>query len=359
MDAGTLSLYDRAAILPGRSLTKSKKVFGRFAAHAADAIITDTEGRRYIDMLCGLGAISLGYRDYTMYEADPFGVCSLPYDSEVYAAEAVLKHVAPWASWARFTKTGSEACTAAYRIARAVTGRRRVLKLEGSYHGWHEWFDEAEMFEAGDLPDTTDVAAVFIEPHRFESVSAMWLGALRELCDYTGTLLVFDSMIYGGRWHIGGASGYFGVQPHLETFGKAYGNGQAVAFVVGNVKTYQHAEIASGTFSGEVSGLAAVIDTLHVYTNELVIETMVARGKQLREGMDRIVPTELGEMQGYYHACQHLHFHNPEHGQQFTNAMLERGVIWHPLPVLTMYAHTEAHIEQVLAAAKASLETLR
>lgn len=354
MDATALSLYDRAAVVPGRSMTRSKKVFGRFAAESLGATILDTEGRVYIDMLCGLGAISIGYGPYTSLVS---GVCSLPHRLEIEAAEAVLKHVAPWASWVRFTKTGSEATHAAYRMAKAATRKSKVIRFDGSYHGWHEWCDQKA--DAPPLPDHWDVAAVFVEPHRFNPVSSAWLRSLRHWCDTAGALLIFDSMIYGGRWHIGGASGYFGVQPDLECFGKAYGNGQAVAFVVGKPNTYEYGEIASGTFSGELSGLAAVIDTLNIYTSEPVIETMVARGKQLREGMDAIVPKDLGEMQGVYPACQHLHFHHLDHGQQFSQAMLERGVIWHPLPVLTMYAHQQQHIEQVIAAAAESLKVLK
>jgi glutamate-1-semialdehyde aminotransferase len=358
MDAAALSLYDRAAVIPGRSLTRSKKVFGLFAAHAHGAYIYDTSGRPYIDMLCGLGAVSLGYGQQRRYSHELYGVCSLPYVTEFVAAEAVLKHVAPWGSWARFLKTGSEAMHACYRMAKQATRRDTVILFDGSYHGWHEWCDAKGDLAIGQIPARYDLAAIIVEPHRFEGVNPVWLRDLRRLCDESGALLIFDSMIYGGRWHIGGASGYFGIQPDLEAFGKAYGNGQAVAFVVGKENTYAHGEIASGTYSGELSGLAAVVDTLEVYTNQPVIETMVARGRQLREGMDALVPKELGEMQGVYPACQHLHFHNPEHGQQFSQAMLDRGVIWHPLPVLTMHSHHASHINHVLAAAKASLETL-
>jgi glutamate-1-semialdehyde 2,1-aminomutase len=344
-----MTLLERADIIPGRSLTRSKKVFGRFAAFASGATITDTEGRQYIDMLCALGAVSLGYSQPQRYGS---GVCSLPYDTEVDAAEAVLTHVTPWASWVRFTKTGSEATHAAYRMAKAVTGRDTVVRYAGSYHGWHEWSDaNPSILMKGFVTPNEDVAAIFVEPARFQSEDIGFLRSLRHLCDVTGALLVFDSMIYGGRWHIGGTSGYTGVIPDMECFGKAYGNGQAVAFVVGTGETYAQGEIASGTYSGERSGLSAVIDTLKVYTTEPVIETMWERGRRLRAGLLQVIPPSLGELQGPP-PCQHIEFVNPEHGHRFSQAMLERGVIWHPLPALTMYAHTVQQIDQVIEAAK-------
>ncbi len=360
MDAATLSLYDRAAVIPGRSLTRSKKGFGKFAAYGDGAIVVDSDGQSYIDMLCGLGAISLGYREFM--EPQCAGVYSFPHVYEVEAAEAVLKHVTPWASYVRFTKTGSEATHAAYRIAKAATGRTQGARCVGSYHGWHEWCDtELGTLVRGEMPPSSeigsDVAAIIVEPKRFEVDDCVWLKNLRGWCDIYGALLIFDSMIYGGRFALGGASEYFGVIPDLECFGKALGNGRAVSFVVGTDRTREYGEIASGTFSGETSGLAAIVETLKVYTSEPVIETMWARGKQLRDGLDRVIPSALGTPKGFP-VCQTIDWAKPEYGPKFSAEMLQRGVIWHPVPVLTMFAHTEQHIETVIQAAQASAEAV-
>lgn len=374
MDA-TLSLYDRAAAIPGRSLTRSKKVFERFAQGADGAIVRDTEDRDYIDMLCGLGAISLGYQFGKTFMRHKAAVYSLPHEWEIEAAEAVIGHIAPWASWVRFTKTGSEATHAAYRIAKAATGRNIVLRCVGSYHGWHEWCDVApgELFYGDSMEvwkgyaDWSQVAAIIIEPRRFEPTNAQWLLDVRCWCDDVGALLIFDSMIYGGRFALGGASQYFGIEPDLECFGKAYGNGAAVSFVVGKDNTYQHGEIASGTFSGELSGLSAVIDTLGVYTTDPVIETMWARGHQLMGGLKAVIPAEFATVKGFP-VCMHLDYVNkdidqtynlPADGVKFCHAMRDRGVLMHPVPILTMYAHTPAQIETVIhAAGEAAREVL-
>jgi len=359
------SLYERAAILPGRSMTRSKKIFGRWATHGHGAVLHDTEGREYIDMLCALGAISLGYRAPVVWDVG--GVTSLPWEEEVTAAEAVLQHVAPWASWVRFVKTGSESTHAAYRIAKAVTGRSAVWIGDWAFHGWHEWCAESEdIFRHGQDPATFNhrypdtIAAVFIEPHRWEPVDVEWLRSVRAFCDRIGALLVFDSMIYGGRWHLQGTSGYFGVKADLECFGKAFGNGQAVAFVVGTERTKAHGEIPSGTYSGCTVGLSAVIDTLQEYTTQPVIDTMWARGRQLAAGLDALVsayPSLLKSRDGAP-VHQRLTFQNPEHGGRFSAEMLSRGVIWHPGCTNVMAAHTPGQIDTVLIAARESLGAL-
>lgn len=357
-----MTLAERALkVIPGGSLTRSKKVFGRFAAWADGAIVTDVEGRRYIDTMSALGAISLGYRP----APTAGGVYSFPHQLEPVAAEAALQHVAPWASWVRFTKTGSEATHAAYRIAKAATRRNTVMRLTGSYHGWHEWCSECD----GTLTpanahigivasECADVAAIVVEPPRFTDMSIRRVRQLRWVCDEIGALLIFDSMIWGGRYALGGASEYYGVTPDLECFGKAFGNGQAISFVVGTDRTRDHGEIPSGTFSGETSGLAALVETLKVYTTEPVIDTLWARGRQLQDGLRALIPESLATCLGGP-VCQRVTFTNPAHGQQFSDAMLERGVIWHPLVAMPMYAHTVSQIDQVLEAAKASLAVLR
>lgn len=355
-----MSLYDRAAIIPGRSMTRSKapdRLLKAWAKYAAGAVIWDTEGRQYLDMVCGLGAISLGHRQSHLGHL--FGVYSLPHVREIEAAEGVLEHVAPWASSVRFLKTGSEATHAAYRIAKAATGRDWVLVGNWAYHGWHEWCSPAPTLfpQGGDLRGFERPAAVFLEPHRFEPVSVEWLKSVRAFCDRTGALLVFDSMLYGGRWALGGASEFFGVTPDLECFGKAFGNGEAVAFVVGNQALAEHGEIVSGTFSGDVTGLSAVCDVLETYTTEPVIETLWARGHQLKHGLQQVLPASFATIDGCAPLLR-IQFAQPDHKVPFKDAMAARGVLMYPDWFMTMYAHTEQQIDQVIEAAEACAKEL-
>jgi glutamate-1-semialdehyde 2,1-aminomutase len=266
----------------------------------------------------------------------------------------------------RFTKTGSEACHAAYRVAKAATGRSHVMVCDGAYHGWHEWPQCSLKYENGDAimhrryrPEDPTIAAVFYEPTRFEPVDVEYLRWLRDYCTGTGALLIFDEMIFGGRVALGGATEYYGVTPDLATFGKAIGNGQSVACVVGRDALADHGEIASGTYSGDTIGLQAVVDTLDTYATEPVIETLWARGQQLADGLDAIVAKFPGlAVREGLPVHQRLRFLNPDNGERFMRAMLERGVLWHPGCVNVMYSHTQEQIAQVLAAAEDACRTL-
>jgi glutamate-1-semialdehyde 2,1-aminomutase len=380
-----MSLYERAAIIPGRSLTRSKAVFGLWAKSAHDATITGSDGREYLDTLCALGAVTLGYPRRPRWSlwrgwrwlSDRYyrlslsreethsrsGVLSIPDEVEVLAAEAVIKHVAPWASHVRFTVTGSEATHAAYRIAKAATGRSRVLVGDWAYHGWHEWVSQCWQFEHGDdlasvyRGDENDIAAVFIEPHRWEPIDVNWLRSVRAFCDRIGALLVFDEMIWGGRFALGGATEVFGVLPDMATFGKAFGNGQPVAFVVGRDALAQHGEIVSGTYSGYPQGLQAVVDTIRAYTTHPVLETLWARGSQLQEGLRRVIPPALGVCEGAP-VHQRVRFFDPTHGQRFSDAMKARGILFHPACANVMFSHTSEQMDRVVEAARQSAATL-
>jgi glutamate-1-semialdehyde aminotransferase len=372
--------YNAAVVLPGRSCTRSKAP-GRmfpvgsgpmFAVDGHGAYVRDVEGRDYLDMLCGLGAISLGH------EALPALVplYSLPHRVEAEAAQAVLTDVAPWAGWSgrvKWTKTGSEATHAAMRIAKRETGRRFILMGDWAYHGWHEWCskkadgtpeDERTIFypHGADLGTVcamagvppSHVAAVFVEPHRWEPVSVPWLQSVRDFCTRTGAVMVFDSMILGGRYALGGASEYFSVVPDLECYGKAIGNGAPIACVVGKAALMDaHAELVSGTYGGDTVALAAVLRTLEVYRTQPVIDTLWARGGQLRVGLRRLCesfPTLHAHAEGMP-VHQRLRFETPGMGQRFSAFMAARGILQHPDCINVCFAHSREDMARVVEAA--------
>lgn len=377
----------QSRVIPGCSLTRSKvpgKFFevGRgplFASSAGGATLVDVDGNVFIDMLCAMGAVGLGYR------AGPQGhaaaVYSLPHPLEAVAANAVLEHVAPWASHARFLKTGSEATHAAYRIAKRATGRKYVLMGDWAYHGWHEWCerrpdgrmesDTTLAFGHGVLPEyfldetgrgvePDEVAAIFVEPHRWEAVSRAWLQQLRDYCDRHRIVLVFDEMIYGARWALGGASEYFGVKPDLACFGKAIGNGHAVACVVGSALLRDYGQLPSGTYSGEVAALEAVSNVVSTYADQPVIKRIWELGSLLRDGLDSIVDKDgpvVGRDGEPVH--QRLRFRDDATGLAFGAEMAARGVLIHPACINLCYAHEDAQVYHVIDAARDSAAALR
>lgn len=385
-------LYERAAPIAGRSLTRSKAP-GRFypfgagphyALSGEDATVRCSNGFLMVDMLCGLGAISLGHGAHDTRS----GLMSLPYDAEGDAAQAVLERVAPWATSVRFVKTGSEATHAAYRIAKRATGRKYVMVGDWAYHGWHEWCERQADGKTPESPFTVlyphgkadgdhaalsasldallpigvtllDVAAIFVEPHRWETVSVEWLRELRAVCDRFGILLVFDEMIYGGRWAMGGGTEFYEVRPDMACYGKAFGNGTAVAFTVGTAAMEEHGQIASGTYSGDLTGLSAVISVLRAYRDEDVLNTLWRRGRQLARGLDELVRMGLAVAREGQPVHQRLRFADDETAQRFSAGMAHRGVLWHPACVNVSAAHTADLIERVIDAAYASAMELR
>lgn len=392
--------WQRSAAIPGRSLTRSKAPGAMFAPFSGPMFaqggegghVVDVSGRSYLDMLCALGAVSLGY-DYAM--TSPRRVYSLPHVAEGRAADAVLGAVARWATQVRFTKTGSEATHAAYRVAKRLTGRRRVLVGDWAFHGWHEWCDErhgsaletdrAEALPLDALPERTTltyglgedlshlsddfargVAAVFFEPPRWAlhtQVLVEWARGLRDWCDRVGALFVVDEMIAGGRWALGGATERWGLRPHLACFGKAIGNGAPVACVVGGLELADHGTVASGTYSGDVDGLDAVVDTLRAYQCRQVIDTLWARGGHLWGAVAEAVAASpvLARVEGLPVHLRVVVAGDADGalGRQLAAGMARRGILWHPACANVCAAHRAYEMSAVGEALAEALAELK
>lgn len=343
------------------------------------------DGRDYIDMCCALGAISLGYAETQadpIYEIGEGWIYSLPSIYEDHAAERVAA-LAPWATAWKPLKTGSEATHGAYRVAKAATGRQYVMVGDWAYHGWHEWCsfngDElatvsrtAARFPHGaDMDDASQnygaywarthepPAAVFIEPHRWEPIDVAWLQHVREYCDRVGALLVFDEMIYGGRWALGGASEYYSVTPDLACYGKAIGNGAPIAVLVGGQALVDYGEAVSGTYSGDAAALAALSATVDRYLDEPIIDTLWARGRQLAAGIDDVLARYTNVRREGAPVHQRIVFDGDETaGQRLAVAMARRGVLYHPQVINVSAAHTEFDIDAVVGALRESCAEL-
>ena len=271
-----------------------------FVARGEGAYVVDVEGRRYLDYVQSYGASILGHADPAVLDAiaaaaaggTSFGAPTL---GEVLLAEEVRRRV-PAVELLRFTSSGTEATMSAIRVARGFTGRSRVVKFAGCYHG------HADLLLAGGgsglstlgLPDsagvpTEAVAETVVAPYNavpdldervacviVEPVAANmgvvppepgFLGALRTACDETGALLVFDEVITGFRLGPGGAAERFGVRPDLLCFGKVLGGGLPIgAFggrrdvmeVLAPIGPVYQAGTLSGNPLATAAGLAAL-----------------------------------------------------------------------------------------------------
>lgn len=278
-----------------------------FLSHGQGAVVWDIDGNEYVDLVSALLPNVLGYRDPDVDAAIrrqlAAGISfSLATELEAKLAET-LKRLIPCAESTRFGKTGTDVTTAAVRLARAYTKRDQVL-ICGGYHGWADWCCERN---AG-IPQpmqwrTTRVnfgatppiyhggyAAVIVEPHS----NPEYLRFLREACDGHKTLLIFDEVITGFRYSLGGAQEYFGVTPDLACFGKAMANGMPLSALVGKREYMRKLEppdnvFFSGTFFGETLSLAAAIATIDKLEREGGISELWYNGFQVRDVARRAI----------------------------------------------------------------------
>ncbi len=304
------------------ALTNSKRpeclVKGVYPTHlvsGAGATVRDTDGKSYIDFICGLGSTMLGHGHPEVAAAitnRAYAGASLPLGTtlEVEVAEKV-KEVIPFIDRLRFLKTGSDACTAALRIARAATGRSKVL-TEG-YHGWHDEFVSITPPALGvygaypieKLENLSDVdhetAAVILEPvmTQLTPERIAWLRDLRQRCTETGAILIFDEVITGFRMPKPTFSQAFGIQPDLICLGKAIASGMPLSVVGGKKEIMECGEyFISSTFAGETLSLAAALKTMSLIQTKYSLPDLWERGELFKAAFNGLAPGKIW-IEGY------------------------------------------------------------
>ncbi len=287
-----------------------------FVQRGKGCYVWDIEGNKYLDFGMALGAGILGYAndevDMAVMSAMAEGTLfTLPSYREAQAAETFLSYI-PWAEQVRFGKTGTDVTTAAVRLARAHTGRTGVYSH--GYHGWGDWsvsltppakgIPIEDMDNEGmnlgtcsiewleDIPRlAADVAAVVVEVAPGGQLDDHnWYQQLRNICDQTGTVLIFDEVLSGFRYRMGSATD---VIPDLACYGKSIGNGYAVSALVGKREIMSLMEpggvFFSGTSFGDTTGLAAMEATLAIMERERVPQEITASGLYLRNRANAVM----------------------------------------------------------------------
>jgi glutamate-1-semialdehyde 2,1-aminomutase/spore coat polysaccharide biosynthesis protein SpsF len=270
-----------------------------YVTHGDGARVFDVDGNDYVDLVGAILPVVLGYRDPDVDEAirrqlDRGISFSLATELEVELAEKLCQ-IIPCAEMVKFGKTGTDVTSAAIRLARAYTGRDKVAV--GGYHGWADWSMATTNRNLGipqdvarnsvplkDLSDLNiDYAAVIVEPND----DPEYLEKLQSLCSMLGIVLIFDEIITGFRYSMGGAQKLFGVTPDLATFGKAMANGMPLSAIVGRRDIMKLMEppdniFYSGTFFGETLSLAASLATINKLERVNGIDTLWVNGIAMR-----------------------------------------------------------------------------
>ena len=349
-----------------------------FATRAKGPNLWDLDGNKYIDLVSNLASITLGYRNRKVDSAvrkqmNLGNGFSLPSTLEAVVAEKITSLV-PSAEMVRFGKNGTDATSAAIRLARAYTGRDYVAVC--GYHGWQDWFIGSTSRNKG-VPKRTSaltltfkyndikslekifskhpkgIAAVILEPMTNEFPENKFLEKTKKLCRKYGAVLIFDETITGFRFSKGGAQEVFQVTPDLSTFGKGIANGYPLSVVCGSREIMREMEniFFSGTFGGELLSLAAANVVLGMHQKDEISPRLNKYGEELSQDLQKII--DQADMSGLLEIKGHptwkflewkdgSEFTAPELKTYFMQEMFRRGIL-----ILSTHNVTLAHNEKI------------
>src|SRR3989338_2886319 len=372
--------------------------------------VVDTRGRRYLDFICGWGALMLGHRHPAVMSAvrrmlsqDVMTGLTHPLDIEL---SPLITEAVPSVEQVRFTVSGTEACMTAVKLARAHTQRPKILLFDGCYHGHG---DSLMARKTAGIPDAAaadtitvpfndrvaaeeairkvadQLACVVVEPVAANmgvvAPQPGFLSTLRELTAHCGIVLIFDEVVTGFRLGWAGAQGRFGVQPDLTTFGKIIGGGLPIGAVVGPRRLMQRLApegdvYHGGTFAGHPLSMAAGTATLSALEAHPPYEHMERLTQRLAEGLvlaaqEAKVPVQVntaGSMLTIFFSASPVtnaaeaKSSDRERFGRWARALLEEGILVPPSPLEALFlssAHTEAHVSRALDAARRALRRAR
>jgi glutamate-1-semialdehyde 2,1-aminomutase len=346
------NLQSRAnRVIAHGALTNSKRpqcfVEGVYPTHihrGIDALTYDVDQNKYVDYICGLGTHLFGYRNehihgsVTAYLSNRGAIFSLGSELEVEVAENICDKF-PQIEMLRFLKTGSEACSAALRIARAATGRSHVVS-EG-YHGWHDEFTSLTPPSIGipqqqhirkhpKWPNLNELAAVIVEPviTEMSDVRTGWLHELRSFTRKCGALLIFDETVTGLRFPSMSVAKHLGIDPDLTIMGKAIGGGFPLALVGGKREVMAAEYFVSSTFAGDCVGLSGARAVLNIIKDATVLERLEVQAKAFQLNFNHLNPSVVS-LEGYGTRCAFKFQDNLTMGRFFQECC-KAGVLFGP-----------------------------
>jgi len=393
------------ALIPGGAHTYAKgsdqypEQAPGFIARGKGCHAWDLDGNEFIEYGMGLRAVTLGHAFESVVEAAhrqmQLGLnFNRPVKLEVDLAEAMLG-VIDGAEMVKFAKNGSDVTTAAVKLARAYTGRDLVaICADQPFFSTDDWFIGSTETNAGipraiiemtlkfpynDLVQLRElfdrhpgqIACVLLEAEAITPPDRGYLQAVKELCQKEGAVLVFDEMITGFRWHLGGAQKFHGVVPDLSTFGKAMGNGFAIAALMGKREIMRlggleydqpRVFLLSTTHGAETHALAASLETIRIYREQNVVEFLWKQGERLRAGVNQAIAHHgiAGQFEIVGRACNLVYRTKDQTGepsQAFRTLFLQeliRGGILAPSFVVS-FSHSDDDIDRTIDAVDRAL----
>ena len=424
----SMELMERARkVIPGGVNSSVRKIEPSFGWKTAKgAYLWDLDGNKYVDLNAAWAACILGHRYDEVDDAviaaikdcDLIGLGTTEY--EVALAEKLVENI-PCAEKVLFSTCGSEATYHAIRLARSATGRSKIIKFQGGYHGWHDYvlrntynkketlytrdlgssgmldsavdqtlicrFNDLEDVEAKIKANPGEIAAIITEPVAYNlgcvRLQDEFLRGLRKLCDENGILLIFDEVITGLRVGMHGYQGICGVTPDLCSIGKAIGNTYPIAVVAGKAKYMDMFNTApggtvayGGTFNGGPFVMAACLKTMEILERDHVHDYLYDLGDYLRNGMNEIF-RRMGyeaEMTGYgsvsiplfgkgpFQCQDDLHEADMKQAVEFRKGLVKRGYYLVPADVkrlCLMYSHTKEDIDGLFQVAEDTLKEMK
>ncbi len=417
-----MELFEEAkAYLVGgvNSPVRAMKPYPFFTKEARGCRLVDVEGREYIDYCLAYGPLILGHAYPSVVEKvrdqlEKGSAYGTPTQLEVEFAKMIVRHV-PCAEMVRFVNTGTEATMSAVRLARGYTGRKKILKFEGAFHGAHD----SVLVKAGSGATTqgvptsggvpseavqstllapfndtdavervlrlNDVACVIVEPVMGNAGCILpkegYLEFLREATSESGALLVFDEVITGFRLGLGGAQEHFDVTPDVTTLGKILGGGLPIGAVVGKKEIMEHFSpvgrvYQAGTFNGNPLSLTAGYSTIQVLERSEVYPLVNSMAESIRKGMREIaedlnlevVVSGIASMfQMYFTGEDVVDYASALRADKdtfmaFQRGLLDRGVFLPPSQYecnFLSFAHTAEAVETTLTAVEDVLRELK
>jgi len=359
--------------------------FPVYAESGKGSHLFDVDGNEYIDYLCGLGPVVLGYGypevDKAIRDAIPSGVLlSLPHRLEIEVSE-LLCNMIPNADMVKFSKTGSGSSTGAVRGARAITKRDKIAYC-GTGGVWHDWYatmisrnqgvpnfnyDLILPFEYNNIQslqwifekNKNEIACVFMEPTMFEEPKNSFLNDVKKLTKANDSVLIFDEIVTGFRFSNGGGQEYFGIEPDIAVLGKGIANGMPLSAVVGKeeyMKIFDDV-FFSTTYAGDILSLAAAKATIKEFTEKPVIKKSWENGSTIIEGFNKISKEHELDISVSGYPVRRLMTCKDSSGQDsmlikslLIQEMIKKGIFMHPSVGFISFSHEKEDIQKTITA---------